>query len=193
MAARKVKSLLGAGARPTVISPDLSLEFNSLTESAKVEIIQRPYQRADLQKAGLQAGDLVIAATDDSQVNQAVAKEAQELGCLVNVVDDPAHSNFILPAVVQRGELTLAVSTGGASPALARKLRQRLENCIGPEYEQYTHLLSELRPVLKSRYASAELRKQVALRLVDSDLLNVLKNQGLAAARQFALKILLDS
>lgn len=193
VASRKVQSLIEAGAHPIVISPDLSAEFNPLSESAQVEIISRPYQPGDLKTAGLQAGDLVVAATDDRQVNHGVAKEARQLGCLVNVVDDPEHSNFILPALVRRGELTFAISTGGASPALARRLRQRLESCIESEYEQYTHLLSELRPVLKSRYASSELRRQVALRLIDSDLFNVLKDQGLVAARQYAVKILLDS
>lgn len=186
VAARKAGTLLEAGAPVTAISPEFCPEFQSLGESQPaLEMIRRPYQAGDL--AGV---FIVVAATGDPLVNRAVWSEALQRGCLVNVVDDPEHSNFIVPAVVQRGEVKIAVTTGGASPALARRLRERLEGLIGPEYADLAHLLAELRPELQARFAPGEPRLQAALRLVDSDLPEILKFDGLQAARRRALQLL---
>lgn len=186
VAARKAQSLLEAGASVSAISPEFCPEFSALGgPQAAVEMIPRAYQSGDLAGAFL-----VIAATDDPQVNQAVWREALQQGCLVNVVDDPQHSNFIVPAVVQRGEIKIAVTTGGASPALARRLRERLEALVGPEYADLAALLADLRPELQSRFAAGEPRLAAALRLVDSDLLEILKSAGMQAARHRALQIL---
>jgi precorrin-2 dehydrogenase/sirohydrochlorin ferrochelatase len=133
---------------------------------------------------------LVIAATNETAINQMVWEEAIQQGCLINVVDDPQHSNFILPALARRGEVTLAVSTGGASPALARRLRERLESLIGAEYGDLAAILAELRPELKARFSSGVARLEAALRLVDSDLLEVILSQGKEAARKHALELL---
>lgn len=186
VAARKAQSLLEAGASVTAISPEFCPEFRSLGgPQARLEMTSRPYAPGDLAGAFL-----VIAATDDPPVNRAVWNEALQRGCLVNVVDDPEHSNFIVPAVVQRGEIKIAITTGGGSPALARRLRERLEGLIGPEYADLARLLAELRPELQRRFAAGEPRLQAALRLVDSDLLEVLKSGGMQAARDRALQIL---
>ncbi|MGQ9768359.1 MAG: uroporphyrinogen-III C-methyltransferase, partial [Anaerolineae bacterium] len=133
---------------------------------------------------------LVIAATDDPVVNHAVSVEAERHGCLVNVVDAPQHSNFIVPAVVRRGEVTVTVSTGGASPALARRLRERLAQIIGPEYGDLAALMAELRPELLARFPPGRPRLEAALHLVDSDLLAVLKDRDMAAARAYAEALL---
>jgi precorrin-2 dehydrogenase/sirohydrochlorin ferrochelatase len=98
------------------------------------------------------------------------------------VVDDPAHSNFILPAIVRRDELSIAISTGGSSPALARRLRESIENLIGPEYGILAGLMAELRPELMKNFPAGETRLQAALRVVDSDILNVIRSQGRDAA-----------
>ncbi len=103
-------------------------------------------------------------------------------GCLVNVVDDPDHSNFIVPAVLRR-EIAVTICTGGASPALARRLRERLDELIPPEYGDFAALLAELRPELLARFGAGQPRLGAALRLVDSDVLQVLHEQGMAAAR----------
>ena len=187
VAARKAQALLAAGASITAISPEFCLEFQSLAESgAPVEMVRRSYQPGDLQGAFL-----VIAATDDPSVNQAVWDEARERSCLINVVDDPGRSNFILPAVVTRGELKIAITTGGASPALARRLREQLEVQIGPEYAGLAQLLAELRRELHERFSPGEPRRQAALHLVDSDLLAVLRQEGSQAARTLALDLLM--
>jgi siroheme synthase-like protein len=186
VAVRKAQALLDAGAPVTVISPEFSADFQSLLSSyQEIQMIQRSYQPGDLAGAFV-----VIAATDNPPVNQSVWQEALQCGCLINVVDDPEHSNFILPAVVQRDEVKIAVTTGGASPALARRLRERLESLFGQEYGDLARLLAELRPELQRRFAPGEPRLQAALRLVDSDLLQILEHDGMEAARAKAQEYL---
>jgi siroheme synthase-like protein len=175
-----VEGLLAAGANIKVISPELTLELQLLVDSGKLAFLPRPYQEGDLEGAFL-----VIAATDNPDVNASVWAEAEQRGCLVNVVDDPAHSNFILPAVVQRADLSVAISTGGSSPALARRLRERIEDLIGPEYGVLTSLLAELRPELMQKFPAGEARLEAALRVVDSDILSVIQNQGRDAALRY--------
>ena len=185
IAARKVVGLLEAGAPVTVISPAVVPELISLAAQGYLTLLDRPYQAGDLAGAFL-----VFAATDDSAVNQAVWDEGSRLGCLVNSVDDPEHSNFIMPAVVRRGEMSVAISTGGASPALARRLREWLETLIGPEYGELVDLLAELRPELLNQFAPGEPRLEAALRLVDSELLEVIKRDGREAAKLYVLELL---
>lgn len=187
VAVRKVAGLLAAGAAVTVISPALTPELEQRAAAGEVAVQRRPYQPGDLEGAFL-----VIAATDDPSVNHAVWGEASGRGCLVNVVDDPAHSNFIVPAIVRREEITLAIQTGGASPALARRLRERLAGVIGPEYGVLAGLLTELRPELLARFPPGEPRLAAALRLVDSDALEVIRREGTDAARGRLLELLAE-
>ena len=186
VAARKVYGLLAADARVTVISPDVLPELQALFQAGRIQIIQRPYREGDLVGAFL-----AVVATDDATINRAAWQEAVRQGCLVNVVDDPECSDFIVPAVLRRGELTIAVSTGGASPALARHLRRQLETWVGPEYGELAKLLAELRPTLLATFATEEQRQAAAERLVQSsDMLERLKEQDYAAAIQYAQQLL---
>lgn len=180
VAARKATSLVEAGACPWVISPDLHPDLQNLLGLAKINHLSRGYQPGDLAGAFL-----VVSATDDPGVNHQVWLEAQAEGCLINVVDDPPLCNFILPAVVRRGDVTLSVSTGGGSPALARRLRERLEAEVGPEYGELAALLDDLRPQLLAAYPP-EKRLAAALSLVDGPLLEILKREGYAAAFTYA-------
>jgi precorrin-2 dehydrogenase/sirohydrochlorin ferrochelatase len=177
VATRKVQGLLSAGAKVRVISPAVTPELQELANSGELCLLLRPYQDGDLAGAFL-----AIAATDDTAVNESVWQEAQRRGCLINVVDDPAHSNFTLPAVLQRGDLTIAISTGGASPALARRLRERLEALIAPEYGPLVEVLRQLRPELGVSFPPGEPRLRAALRVIDSDIMSVLHTQGKEAA-----------
>ena len=181
VAGRKVEGLLAADFQVKVISPKLTAELQSLASSGSLSYVKRPYLEGDLEGAFL-----VIAATSDPVVNQAVWAEATQRDCLINVVDDPQHSNFILPAVLQRGEMSIAISTGGASPALARRLRERLEGLIGPDYETLTELLAELRPELIAGFPAGKSRLQAALRVVDSNILHIIQSQGRDAALNYA-------
>lgn len=180
VATRKVEGLLSAGAQIRLISPMLSPDLKRMVEAGEVDHLPRSYRNGDLENAYL-----VIAATNDPDVNRAVWEEARQRGCLINVVDDPQHSNFILPAVVQRGEMSVAITTGGNSPALARRLRERIEQLIVPEYGTLAELLGELRPELIAGFPDGEQRMQAALRLVDSDILSVIQNQGREAALNY--------
>lgn len=185
VAARKVGELLEADAHVTVISPSLTPELEALAKAGRITIIRRPYRKGDLSNAFL-----AIAATDDPVVNQTIWREAEQHGCLVNVVDDPAHCHFITPAVIRHGDVTVTVSTGGTSPALARRLRERLETLIGPEYGELAALLAELRPELRSRYSQEKDRQEAAFRLVDSELISIIKAKGIGEARVRAWQLL---
>lgn len=146
VALRKVKALLEHGASVEVISPDPCLELVGLAEKGRIRILQRHYQPGDLRKAFL-----AIAATDNSDINRQVVKEAKSKAVLVNVADDPENSDFIVPSYMRRGDMTIAVSTAGRSPALARKIRARLEKDFGDEYASLVRLIGEAR---------AEVRRQ---------------------------------
>lgn len=181
MAARKIKGLLTAGAQVKVISPAIIPEIQKIVASGIISYTQRNYQYGDLENAFI-----AIAATDDPSVNQAAWAEATKWGCLINVVDDLEHSTFILPAILQRGELSLAITTGGSSPTLARRIRERLEEIIEPENSILTKIMAELRPELIASFPPGKPRLQAALRIVDSDILHIIKTQGKDAALIYA-------
>ncbi len=122
VAARKVKALLKRQIRVTVVAPEICPELQELTNDSDLVIHRRSYQKGDLAEHWL-----VIAATDDSELNQKVFAEAAEARIFCNVVDQPELCTFHVPAVVRQGLLQIAISTGGASPALAKRIRQELE------------------------------------------------------------------
>jgi siroheme synthase-like protein len=146
VALRKVKMLLDCGADITVISPKPHLGMAKLFEKKAIRLFHRDYKVGDLMDA-----TLAVASTDVREINRTVAHEAKRLGILVNVVDDPRLSSFILPSFFRRGNLTIAVSSAGTSPALARKIRTNLEKSLGKEYAILLSLISEVRSSLKER------------------------------------------
>ncbi|MCL4459954.1 MAG: bifunctional precorrin-2 dehydrogenase/sirohydrochlorin ferrochelatase [Chloroflexi bacterium] len=146
VAERKVNALLSCGAEVTVISPTLSPGLQELAAKGQIRAITRSYQREDLEGAVL-----AIAATNRAGINAAIRQDARSFGVLVNVVDDPSLCDFIVPAVIHRGDLTICISTGGRSPALARMAREGLEQSIGPEYGHLLTLLAKVRQELKAR------------------------------------------
>ena len=182
---RKVSSLIEAGAHPVVISPEADQAIREFARIEKVQLLERPYQSGDLEGAFL-----VISATDDPEVNRQVWQEARQAGCLINVVDDPRHSNFILPAVVRRDEVTVAISTGGGSPALARRMREQLQAEVGDEIGLLARIMAELRPELLARFQPGRPRLQAALQIIDSDILELIHDQGYAVGRAYALEML---
>jgi len=144
VALRKVKALLEHEASVEVISPDLCPGLSQLAKSRAIQVLQRSYDGGDLQGAFI-----AIAATDDGKTNSQVVEEARAKGVLVNVVDDSEHSDFIVPSQLRRGDITIAVSTAGKSPALAHKIRARLEKDFGAEYASLALLIGEVRAELK--------------------------------------------
>ena len=144
IAARKIGDLLEAGARVTVVAPRVAPEVNRLSADDRIRLHRRPYAAGDLAGAAL-----VVAATDDHAVNARVSDDARGAGVPVNVVDEPALCTFTIPAVVRRGDLTLAVATEGQCPAFARAVREDLETRYGAEYAVALTLLAEARGRLR--------------------------------------------
>ena len=146
VAEAKVEGLLEAGARVTVVSPEVTEPLAAWAIDGR--IIHRPHDyRAD----DLDGQQLVFSATDRRKVTEAVAAEARRRGLWVNAADDPAFCDFLLPSVLRRGRLVVAVSTGGASPALAARVRRDLEAYFAPEYDELVELAAEVRGELRSR------------------------------------------
>ena len=170
VAERKVESLLEFGAAVTVIAPDLTARLSELACVGAIEHITERYMPGMLKGA-----TLVIAATDDAETNKAISSEAQRLGILINVVDDPNLCTFFVPAMVRRGDLVISVSPSGKSPALARRMREELESHYGPEYGELADLMGELRDEVKAKYPDQPDRNMAYLRILDSDVLSLLK------------------
>jgi siroheme synthase-like protein len=149
VAERKIAGLLEVGAAMTVISPDVTETIARWSKSKMIELIARRYQSGDL--SGYQ---VVFAATGDAEVNAEASEEGRRLGVWVNAADDPKHCDFILPSVLRRGQLSVAVSSGGGSPALARTIREELEMHLTEEYEQLATLAAEARAEAQKRSLS---------------------------------------
>ncbi len=140
VALRKVQMLLEHGANVEIVSPTFCPELNQLVKDGAIQAIHRDYETEDLNDAFL-----AVAATDDTKTNEKVAAEARKTGILVNVVDKPDISDFIVPSYFRRGDIIVAVSTSGKSPALARKIRGELERDFKAEYAQLAVIANEVR------------------------------------------------
>ena len=170
VAQRKVASLVDAEARVAVVSPTLTAELAERAARGEIDYIARGYRSGDLQGAFL-----AYAATDDEALHPIIAADAAAAGTLLNVVDRPERCTFIVPSVVRRGDLTVAVSTGGGSPALARRVRQKIEDVLGPEYERALDVLTRLRRHLRGQAISSAERQRILSGLVASDLIERLR------------------
>ncbi|SDE95202.1 precorrin-2 dehydrogenase/sirohydrochlorin ferrochelatase family protein [Sporomusa acidovorans] len=170
VAERKVKSLITAGAQVTVFSPVLTPGLSQLQENGRLAWVARVYQAGDLHNFFL-----VFCATNEPAANRQAAKDAQAAGALVNVADAPELSDFYVPAHIVRGDLLLTISTGGGSPALARRLREEIAARYGPEYGHYLALIAKLRPELKGRLATTKEREKFWRETIDLEALDLLK------------------
>ncbi len=185
VAERKTLSLLEAGAAVTVVSPSLTPTLTDLAASGTV--LQVP---ALFQEAHLAGAHLVIAATNDLAVNRVVAQLCRKQGILVNVAAPPEESSFIVPSVVERGDLVIAVSTSGASPALSRSIRQELEKRYGPEYGLLLTRLADVRKRLQEEVGSETSRREVLEAIIGSDVLELLRKGELHEADQLINELL---
>lgn len=173
---QKLKDLLTCQARVTVVGLASTPGVRRLAKEGRIRWERRHFRNSDLARKAL-----VIVATDDPMLNERISTLARKRKIWVNVVDAPSLCDFIAPAIVRRGDLTLAISTGGASPALAKYTRQRLEKIIGPEYVHLAALLKRYRPQLK---ALDRRRKEAVLKqIMRPSFLSVIKTQGIGAAK----------
>lgn len=181
VACRKVRGLLQGGARVRVISPEVEPELRRLIESQHLEWLKREYVEGDLR-----GGFLAFAVTDDRAVQAMIMKEAEKSAVLLNSGDDPLGSDFHVPAHFRRGKMLITVSTGGGSPALAKKIRERLEVDIGPEYAAVVDLLSLIREQVVSRHEDSAAHAELFRRLLQLGVVDLL-----LAANWFDLQMLL--
>jgi precorrin-2 dehydrogenase/sirohydrochlorin ferrochelatase len=163
VATRKVQGLLDAGAVVVVVSPTLTEALTTLVEIGAIHHVARPFQAHDVVGCAL-----VIGATDGPAVNAAVCEAARQRGIWVNIVDTPEACDFIAPAVVRRGALQIAISTGGHSPALAKHIREDLERRYGPEYVELLAWLGEQRQRIRQQVRDPAARKAYNQQLVDT-------------------------
>jgi precorrin-2 dehydrogenase/sirohydrochlorin ferrochelatase len=148
-----------------VVTPEATDALAGMASVGRITLQVRPVRPSDLAGAFL-----VFAATNDSGLNRVLAEAARRQGSLVNIADDPAGSSFHVPSRVQRGDLTITISTAGGSPALAKKLRQRIEATVGPEYEAFLAALRTLRAQAQARIADPAARQALYRQAVESDL-----------------------
>jgi len=181
----KVQALLESEAQITVIAPELTSGLRQLVNSNHLTYFSRPYQSGDLADAFL-----VIGATDDHATNEAIWQEATEHNQLVNIVDDTPHCNFIAPSILRRGDLTIAISTSGKAPALAVRLREKIESLVGNEHSRFLELAGTIRAPLATHTPSFKERKALWYQLVDSDVLDLLRAGNDTAARQRIAEIM---
>lgn len=172
VAQRKIETLLEHKARPRIVSRHLTPFLKEMVKEGRVEFLGD-----DFLKDHLNGAFMVIAATNDARLNKEVSTLAQDRGLLVNAVDQPSDCNFIVPSILKRGDLTIAVSTSGKSPALAKKVRRDLEGQFGEEYGNLLNLMGHLRKeIIGLGFAQSE-NKRIFKELIDSDILMRIKGK----------------
>jgi precorrin-2 dehydrogenase/sirohydrochlorin ferrochelatase len=172
VAERKVLGLLSCSAHVSVVSPELTEELSRQHNEGIIQWIKREYRPGDLERAFL-----VIAATDDEETQKQVYEEAGAHNILLNVADVPQRCNFILPATVRQGDLSISISTAGKSPALARKLRLELEKRFGAEYRVLVDILGAIRPVILAACLEQTENEQLFKQLQHDEMTEWIRNK----------------
>lgn len=180
----KVRGLLDCDAVVTVIHPTLTPELAAWAEEGQFTWLKRPYHPGDLHGAFL-----VIAERSDPKTNACIWAEAEAEGCLVNVMDDVDHCNFVAGSVVRQGLMTIAISTSGAAPTLSVRLRERMEAEFGEEYATLLTWMQSLRPPMAVQYPNFQERRQRWYELVDSEVLTLLRDGRLQEAQQLVAEV----
>lgn len=170
-AERKTGGLLACDARVTVISPDVTDTLRDWADAGRIEWTPRDYRAGDLEGAAL-----VIVSETNPEKTEPIWQEARARNVLINAMDDVPHCTFVAGSVVRRGPLVISISTSGAAPALSVRLRQEMEQNFGPEYEEFLHLMQDLRAPMAVHYPDFETRRDRWYEIVDSDVLDLLRD-----------------
>jgi precorrin-2 dehydrogenase/sirohydrochlorin ferrochelatase len=165
-----VENLLDAGASVEVVSPKTVEGIDLREREGRIRVKRRVFRRGDLKGIAL-----VIVATDDARVNASISRQAEKQRVLCNVVDQPELCTVIFPSLLRRGRLQIAVSTGGASPALAAKVREEMEAVLGEEYDTALEILWRIRKLSRGLEIDAEKRSDMLRRLAQGDLVRACK------------------
>jgi precorrin-2 dehydrogenase/sirohydrochlorin ferrochelatase len=163
VATRKIKGLLEFNAEILVVSPTVTEQIHSWVQSGKIAWRSGLYQKKDGENCFI-----VVAATDDPEVNHQVYLDAKERGQWINVVDQPAYCNFHVPSIVRRGKLTLAISTQGASPSLTKQIRRELSNLYGEEYALFLSIAEEMRSYIQDRVPDRSKRESIFKMMINA-------------------------
>ncbi len=182
---RKVTTLLGCGATVMIVSPVVTSTLQALSNKGLITLAKRPFQSSDLE-----GKFLVIGATDNPELNRQIHTEAERLGILYNIADRPEACNFILPSIVNRGDLVIAISTSGTSPAFAKKLRKDLEKELGKEYAVFLKLMGAIRKKLLANNNEPEANKQLFEKLINSGLVQMIRDRKNKEINQLLFDIL---
>lgn len=177
VAERKALRLVSRGADVLVVSRKTTPLLEEMRRAGKIAIVDDDYARGALDGAFL-----AFAATNDAAVNRQVALDARAAGALVNVADAPDRCDFIVPSVVERGELMIAVSTGGSSPAVAKKIRKELEVLYGEEYAELLRIMGKLRETIIARGRDSEENREKFELLASSEILDCIREGRMAEA-----------
>ncbi len=172
MGTRKVGTLLECGAEVSVASPVATDRLRKLADESKIVLHLRPYRSSDLEGAFL-----VIGATDDEDLNARISKDAEALGMLCNIADRPEVCNFILPSIIKKGDLVVAISTSGQSPAFAKKLRKEMEKQFGDEYAVFLDLMGAVRRKLLAEAHEPEAHKPLFEELINSSIMEYIREK----------------
>lgn len=181
----KIMTLLDYGAAVTVISPEATRKILSYAARGTIRYAKREFRPGDLRGAWL-----AFAATDNQRINELVFKTAERLRIFTNVIDQKPLCSFIVPSIVKRGDVVIGISTGGASPAVAKHLRKELAARVGPDYARMTRLLGSLRARAKSRLPDYQSRKRYFDGLIAGKVFQLVRAGRVAEARLEALAAL---
>lgn len=185
VAERKCYSLLKTGAKVTVISPNLTRKLEGFKQDGLIKHIKRRYKNGDMKSAFV-----AIAATGSEDINNRIAAEAARHNVLLNIVDNPSLCSFIVPSTVRKTGLTIAISTGGVSPAMAKTIRKELEEFYGPDFSKYLRFLKDIRIKAKKNISDKRKRRKFLDEIASPDMIKLLRGKGFREAKKAATALL---
>jgi len=185
VAYRKVLTLLEYGGSVRLVSDSIIPDLEKLVQEQKLEYHSKEFSADDLSGAFV-----VIGATDNPSVNALIYKTASSKGMLVNIVDSPDECNFIVPSIVRSGDLCISISTGGKSPALAKKTRKKLQEEFGDEYAVFLKMMGDMRPKVIENNPNLAERMELFSRVVESDAMELIKSGKTEEAKKKMMEML---
>lgn len=179
VATRKVKTLINYSPQITIVSPSVSSKLKALILKYNLKYYKRNYKKSDLKDK-----KIIFVATNDEKLNKQISQDAQQSGILVNVVDNLEHCSFIVPSIIARGDLQIAISTSGISPLLTKTIRIKLEKLFGSEYNTLLKLIRKYRSIIKKKFNDVKVRKIKLEKLLHPSIIKKIKNGDIKKAEK---------